>query len=59
MKNCCNTDLGIWTLSGDCGTSLLNSICNNGRYTKHIHEYTRNKLVQTYMVSFVRQKDIK
>ena len=26
MTNSCNTDLQIWTLSGDCGTSILNSI---------------------------------
>ena len=59
MKNFCNTDLGRWTLLGDCGTSLLNSICNNGVYRKESQKHTRNKLVQVYMVTFVRWKDIK
>ena len=58
MKNDCNTDLQIWTLSGDPDISLLNSICNNGGYTKEIHKRTRNKLATVYMVSFVRRKGI-
>ena len=58
MKNDCNTDLQIWTLSGDPGTSLLNSICNNGGYTKQIHKRTRNKSATVHMVSLVRRKDI-
>ena len=45
MKNGCNIDLGIWTLLGDYGTSLLNSICTNGGYMKQIHRRTRNKKV--------------
>ena len=59
MKNGSKTDLEIWTQSGDCRTSLLNSLCNNGGYTKQIHEHIRNKLVPVYMVSFMRWKDIK
>ena len=62
MKNDCNTDLQIWTLSGDPGTSLLNSICNSicnkGGYTKEIWKDTTNKAVPINMISFVRWKDI-
>ena len=58
MKIGCNTDLKILTLSGGCGTSLLNSICNNGGHTKQIHKRTRNKSLLVYIVSFVRWKDI-
>ena len=58
MKIGCNMNLQIWTLSGDRGTSLLNSLCNNGGYTEQIHKRTRNKLVLVYMYSFVFRKDI-
>ena len=45
MKNGCNTDFGRWTLFGDRGTSLLNSIYINGGYTKHIYKFTSNETV--------------
>ena len=35
-KNFCNTDLGRRNRSGECGTSLLNSMCNKGGYKKEI-----------------------
>ena len=46
-------DLGRWTLLGDDGTSLLNSICNDGGYRKDNQKHTRNKLVPVYIVSVV------
>ena len=58
MKKGSNTDLQIWTLLGDRGTSLLNSICNNGGYTKQIHKRTWNKSATVYMVSLVCRKVI-
>ena len=52
MKNGCNTDLGIWTILGNCGTALLNSRYSNSGYTKQIHKHTRNKMAPVSIVFY-------
>ena len=48
-----DTNLGRKILSGNCGPSLLNSICHNGGYKKEIQKHTRNETVPVYIVAKV------